>query len=113
MEKIKQLFATKFPNNCKPYIGQPFDKLINTISKSRIYIGHDTANMHLCALLGLTISIFSQKLRVNGFLLVNQLNYYKDISCSNCKLTDFCMYNKKCINSFKPLNLFNDIKKFI
>ena len=106
----------KFPNNCKPYIGQPFDKLINTISKSRIYIGHDTANMHLCALLGLkTISIFSSR-EVKGKWFpigLNQLNYYKDISCSNCKLTDFCMYNKKCINSFKPLNLFNDIKKFI
>ena len=33
---------------------------------------------------------------------LNQLNYYKDISCSNCKLTDFCMYNK---NVLTALNL--------
>tara|TARA_B100000989_G_scaffold43163_1_gene27490 strand:- start:3227 stop:4234 length:1008 start_codon:yes stop_codon:yes gene_type:complete len=106
----------KFPNNCKPFIDKPFDKLINTIFKSKIYIGHDTANMHLCALLGLkTISIFSSReIKGKWFPIgINQLNYYKNISCSNCKLTDFCMYDKKCINSFKPVNLFNDIKKFI
>ena len=106
----------EFPNNCKSFIDQPFDKLIKTISKSKIYIGHDTANMHLCAILGLkTISIFSSR-EVKGKWFpigLDHLNYYKDISCFNCKLTDYCVYNKNCINSFKPLNLFNDIKKLI
>ena len=62
-----------------------------------------------------TISIFSSReIKGKWFPIgLNHLNYYKNISCSNCKLTDFCMYNKKCINSFKPLKLFNDIKKFI
>ena len=117
MKKKKANHLQKeFPNNCKPFIDQPFEKLVKTISKSKIYIGHDTANMHLCAILGLkTISVFSSReIKGKWFPIgLNHLNYYKDISCSNCKLTDFCMYNKKCIKSFKPLNLFNDIKKLI
>jgi ADP-heptose:LPS heptosyltransferase len=114
-DKAKYLVKI-FPNNCKSFINQPFEKLISTVSKSMIYIGHDTANMHLSALLGLkTISIFSSReTRGKWFPIgLNHINYYKNIPCSNCKLTDFCDYNKKCINSFKPLNLFNDIKKFI
>jgi heptosyltransferase III len=116
-EKNKAKYLLKvFPNNCQSFINQPFDKLIKAVSKSKIYIGHDTANMHLSAILGLkTISIFSSRETKGKWFPIglNHLNYYKDIACSNCKLTDFCTYNKKCINSFKPLNLFNDIKKFI
>lgn len=116
-EKYKALFLQKnFPDNCKTFINQPFDKLIKKISRSKIYIGHDTANMHLSAILGLkTISIFSSRETKGKWFPIglNHINYYKNIPCSNCKLTDFCDYNKKCINSFKPLNLFNDIKKFI
>lgn len=115
INKAKYLIKI-FPNNCKSFINQPFEKLIKTVSKSKIYIGHDTANMHLSALLGLkTISIFSSRETKGKWFPIglNHINYYKNISCSNCKLTDFCIYNKKCINSFRPSNLFHDIKKFI
>lgn len=116
-EKNKANYLHKiFPNNCKPFINQTFNKLIKVISKSKIYVGHDTANMHLSAILGLkTISIFSSRETKGRWFPIgsNHINYYKDISCSNCKLTDFCQYNKKCIKSFEPLNLFNDIKKYI
>ncbi len=114
-DKAKYLLKV-FPNNCESFINQPFGKLIENVVKSKVYIGHDTANMHLCASLGLkTISIFSSRENKGKWFPIGlkHLNYYKDIACSNCKLTDYCMYNKECINSFKPLNLFNDIKKII
>ncbi len=111
-----KLLKKNFPNNCKLYINESFEKLINTISTSKLYIGHDTANMHLAALLGLkTISIFSSReIKGKWFPIgTNHLNFYKDISCSNCKLTDFCHYDKKCIKSFKPKIIFNNIKKYL
>ena len=114
--KKAKLLTKNFPNNCTSYINKPFEKLINTISTSKLYIGHDTANMHLAALLGLKIiSIFSSReIKGKWFPIgTNHLNFYKDVSCSNCKLTDFCEYDKKCIKSFKPKFIFNNIKKYL
>ena len=113
---VSKFLLKIFPNNCKSIISAPFNKLIKTISKSKIYIGHDTANMHLCALLGLkTFSVFSSRETKGKWFPIglNHVNYYKDIFCSNCKLTDSCIYNKKCINSFTPSYIFKDIKKII
>ena len=44
-----------------------FENLIKTISKSAIYC-HDTANMHLCALLGLkTTRFFPREIKGKWF----------------------------------------------
>ena len=114
--KKAKIIKSYYPKNCELYLDKPFDKLISTISNSRLYIGHDTANMHLAALLGLkTISIFSSRETKGKWFPIgtNQINFYKEVECSNCKAIDFCEYDKKCINSFKPNLIFKDIRKYL
>lgn len=115
-KKKGQILKSYFPENCITYFNVTLTKLINIVSSSKLYIGSDTANMHLCALLGIkTISIFSSRdIKGRWFPIGNNnINFYKEIICSNCKLTDFCEYDKKCINSFKPFLIFNNIKKYL
>ena len=113
--KKAQILKLYFPNNCIPFLNKNFSQLMKKIMNSKLYIGHDTANMHLCALLGLkTISIFaSRDIKGRWFPIGNKnINFYKDINCSNCKLINSCNYNKRCINSFKPNSIYNKIKKY-
>lgn len=110
--EIKKIFK----NQCKIFIDKPINKLIDKIKGCKLYIGHDTANMHLASVLGIkTISIFSSREHEGIWFPIgnNNINFYKKISCSNCKLTDFCPFEQKCIMSFLPINVFNRIKKFI
>lgn len=110
--KIKNLFKKQ----SKIFINKPINKLIDKIKHSKLYIGHDTANMHLASSLGIkTISIFSSREHKGIWFPIgsNNINFYKKVSCSNCKLTDVCPYNKKCIMSFTPKAIFKRIKKFI
>ena len=113
--KKAQILKSHFPNNCIPCLNKNFSHLIKTILNAKLYIGHDTANMHLCALLGLkTISIFSSRDTKGRWFPIGEknINFYKDIDCSNCKLIDSCEFDKKCINSFKPYLIYNNIKKY-
>lgn len=109
-----KIIKSYYPYNCELYLDKPFESLIDKISGSKLYIGHDTANMHLAASLGLkTISIFSSReIKGKWFPIgANQINFYREVECSNCKAIDFCEYDKKCINSFKPNFIFKNIKK--
>lgn len=121
-EKAK-IIKSYFPKNCIPYFNKTFTDLINTISNSRLYIGHDTANMHLCALLGLkTISIFSSRDKKGRWFPIgkNNINFYKDFNCTDCRFIDLSKNNNnldrapgcKCIGSFRPNLVFNNIKKY-
>lgn len=123
-KKKAKIIKSYFPKNCVPYFDKTFTDLINTISNSKLYIGHDTANMHLCALLGLkTISIFSSRETKGRWFPIgkNNINFYKEINCLNCKFIDLSQNNNnnlnrtpgcECIGSFKPYLIFNKIKKY-
>lgn len=122
--KKAQILKSYFPNNCIPYLNKNFSQLIKIISDSKLYIGHDTANMHLCALLGIkTISIFSSRVKKGRWFPIGKdnINFYKDIACPNCKFIDLSENDNnleripgcKCIGSFRSDLIFNIIKKYI
>lgn len=105
-----------FNGKLELFFDKPLKQLINKLLQAKLYLGHDTANMHLASMLKIrTVAIFSST-QLEGVwypLGNNNLNFYKKIHCSNCQLTETCPFNKKCINSFTPNFIFKKIKSLI
>lgn len=115
-KKYCEQINMNFNNKLELFFDKPFKQLINKLLQAKLYIGHDTANMHLASMLKIrTVAIFSST-QLEGVwypLGNNNLNFYKKISCSNCQLTQSCPFDKKCINSFTPDYIFKKIKRLI
>ena len=115
-KKYCEKINMNFNNKLELFFDKPIKKLINKMLQAKLYLGHDTANMHLASILKIrTVAIFSStQLEGVWYPLGNgNLNFYKKISCSNCQLTELCPFNKKCINSFMPNFIFKKIRSLL
>ena len=86
------------------------------LSKSQVFICHDSGPMHLAAAVGVKIiAIFSSK-SPPGFWFPagpNNKVFYTRIECEGCEKTECISLKKKCILSISVNDVFNEIEASI
>ena len=85
------------------------------LSKSILFIGHDSGPMHLAASVNTPIiAIFSSRNLPIEWFPFGEKNkvFYTKIECMGCYLTECLQFNKACIKEIKPSEVYNYLDYF-